>query len=162
MGMGFELADEGEVYMICQGAGGGYGDVLERDPDAVVADVEAGYISHQTARDIYFVGHDPDTLAVDVAGTERPGTPNAARLGRGRPYAEFVKDWVTPEPPAHLPYYGSWGPTTTSSMRPPGARTDQSGYPGRSASCRRSSCPTRTCSRSAPAGQIAELEADHA
>ena len=34
MGMGFELADEGEVYMICQGSGGGYGDVLERDPNA--------------------------------------------------------------------------------------------------------------------------------
>ena len=32
-----------------------------------------------------------------------------ARLRRGRPYAEFVTAWVTPEPPAHLPYYGSWG-----------------------------------------------------
>jgi N-methylhydantoinase B/oxoprolinase/acetone carboxylase alpha subunit len=27
-------SDEGEVYMICQGTGGGYGDVLERDPEA--------------------------------------------------------------------------------------------------------------------------------
>jgi acetone carboxylase alpha subunit len=26
------------------------------------------------------------------------------------PYAEFVEKWVTAEPPAHLPYYGSWGP----------------------------------------------------
>src|SRR5439155_6238954 len=34
MGMGFELADEGELYMNCQGSGGGYGDVLERDPEA--------------------------------------------------------------------------------------------------------------------------------
>ena len=42
MGMGFELAEEGEVYMICQGTGGGYGDVLERDPEAVMADIEAG------------------------------------------------------------------------------------------------------------------------
>ena len=42
MGMGFELADEGEIYMICQGSGGGYGDVLEREPEAVIADVEAG------------------------------------------------------------------------------------------------------------------------
>ena len=32
-----------------------------------------------------------------------------ARLGRGRPYTEFVRQWVTQEPPAHLPYYGSWG-----------------------------------------------------
>ena len=32
-----------------------------------------------------------------------------ARLRRGRPYGEFVKLWATPEPAAHLPYYGSWG-----------------------------------------------------
>ena len=110
MGMGFELADEGEVYMICQGTGGGYGDVLERDPEAVMADVEAGYLSSEAAREIYFVVHDPDTLAVDVAGTEAArAAERQARLRRGRPYAEFVKAWATPEPPAHLPYYGSWG-----------------------------------------------------
>ena len=110
MGMGFELADEGEVYMISQGSGGGYGDVLERDPDAVMADVEAGYLSSQTAREIYFVVHDPDTLGVDVAGTRAArDAERQARLRRGRPYAEFVAAWVTPEPPAHLPYYGSWG-----------------------------------------------------
>ena len=55
MGMGFELADEGEVYMICQGSGGGYGDVLDREPEAVLADVAAGYLSPETARDIYLV-----------------------------------------------------------------------------------------------------------
>ena len=110
MGMGFELADEGEVYMICQGTGGGYGDVLERDPEAVMADVEAGYLSSQAAREIYFVVHDPTTLGVDVEGTEAArAAERRARLDRGRPYDEFVKLWVTPEPPAHLPYYGSWG-----------------------------------------------------
>ena len=110
MGMGFELADEGEVYMICQGAGGGYGDVLERDPEAVMADVEAGYLSSETAREIYFVIHDPATLAVDTAETEAVrAAERQARLRRGRPYGEFVKGWTTPEPPAHLPYYGSWG-----------------------------------------------------
>jgi hypothetical protein len=62
MGMGFELADEGEVYMICQGSGGGYGDVLERDPEAVVADVAAGYLSHQIAHEIYFVVYDEQNL----------------------------------------------------------------------------------------------------
>ena len=77
MGMGFELADEGEVYMICQGTGGGYGDVLERDPEAVLADVEAGYLSRETAREIYFVVYEADTLAVDAEATEPPGTPSA-------------------------------------------------------------------------------------
>jgi hypothetical protein len=110
MGMGFELAEEGEVYMISQGTGGGYGDVLERDPDAVMADVEAGYLSNEAVSAIYFVVHDPDTLAVDAAATEvARAAERQARLRRGRPYAEFVRLWVTPEPPAHLPYYGSWG-----------------------------------------------------
>jgi hypothetical protein len=110
MGMPFELAEEGEVYMICQGSGGGYGDVLERDPAAVVADVEAGYLSGETAREIYFVVYDPDTLAVDAEATRAArDAERQARLGRGRPYQEFVSQWVTEEPPAHLSYYGSWG-----------------------------------------------------
>ena len=110
MGMGFELADEGEIYMICQGSGGGYGDVLEREPEAVIADVEAGYLSHEAARDIYFVVYDPGTLAVDVQATAAArDAEREARKQRGRPYAEFVADWVTPEPPAAVPYYGSWG-----------------------------------------------------
>ncbi len=110
MGMGFELADEGELYMICQGTGGGYGDVLERDPEAVMADVEAGYLSSEAAREIYFVIHDSATLAVDTTGTEAArAAERQARLRRGKPYGEFVKGWATPEPPAHLPYYGSWG-----------------------------------------------------
>jgi hypothetical protein len=96
--------------MICQGTGGGYGDVLERDPEAVMADVDAGYLSSEAAREIYFVAHDPGTLAVDIAGTEAArAAERQARLRRGRPYDEFIKLWVTPEPPPHLPYYGSWG-----------------------------------------------------
>ena len=110
MGMGFELADEGEVYMICQGSGGGYGDVLDREPEAVLADVAAGYLSPATARDIYFVEYDEGNLAVDAEATAAArDAERAARKARGVPYADFVASWVTAEPPAHLPYYGSWG-----------------------------------------------------
>jgi acetone carboxylase alpha subunit len=110
MGMGFELADEGELYMICQGSGGGYGDVLERDPEAVISDLEAEYISDHTAREIYFVVYDQETLAVDVEATQAArDAERTARKQRGVPYAEFIGDWVTAEPPEHLPYYGSWG-----------------------------------------------------
>lgn len=114
LGMGFELADEGEVYMLCQGSGGGYGDVLERDPAAVIADVEAGFISHSTAHEIYRVEYDEGTLAVDEAATGAArDAERAARLQRGRPYEEFVADWVTPEPPPQIPYYGCWGEDTS-------------------------------------------------
>ena len=82
--------------MICQGAGGGYGDVLERDPEAVMADVEAGYLSGETAREIYFVVYDPDTLAVDAAATQAArDAERQARLAARRPYREFVSEWVT-------------------------------------------------------------------
>jgi hypothetical protein len=75
-----------------------------------MADVDAGYLSREVAREIYFVVHDPDTLAVDTAATEEArAAERQARLCRGRPYAEFTRLWVTAEPPAHLPYYGSWG-----------------------------------------------------
>jgi acetone carboxylase alpha subunit len=114
MGMGFELADEGELYMICQGSGGGYGDVLERDPEAVISDLEADYISHHTAGEIYFVVYDQETLAVDVEATAAArAVEREARKERGVPYAEFIRDWVTAEPPSHLPYYGSWGADNT-------------------------------------------------
>ena len=91
MGMGFELADEGEVYVICQGSGGGYGDVLDRDPESVLADVAAGYLSPETAREIYFVVYDEGNLSVDAeATTAARDAERAARKARGVPYADFV------------------------------------------------------------------------
>jgi acetone carboxylase alpha subunit len=56
------------------------------------------------------VVYDPDTLAVDADATQAArDAERQARLRRGRPYREFVSEWVTAEPPAYLPYYGSWG-----------------------------------------------------
>ncbi|MDA8102659.1 MAG: hydantoinase B/oxoprolinase family protein [Nitrospiraceae bacterium] len=109
MGLQFELADRGELYMVTQGAGGGYGDVLERDPQLVANDYRDGLISMETAGDIYHVCMDSETAAVDLEATEQARRDErAARLRRAKPYAEFVRDWVTPTPPAHLPFYGSW------------------------------------------------------
>jgi len=109
MGMTFELAKPGEVYMICQGAGGGYGDVLLRDPALVAKDMEEDLISHETARDIYKVAIDPATLVVDEAGTAAlRDAERRARIARGKPFDEFVKEWNTAEPPPNLPYFGSW------------------------------------------------------
>ena len=113
MGLQFDIAKDGELYMMSQGAGGGYGDVLERDPNAVVRDRELNRISHKVARDIFAVAYDPDTFIVDVEGTKAlRAQARQARLERGRPYAEFIKEFVTPEPPKDLLYYGSWGDDT--------------------------------------------------
>jgi hypothetical protein len=109
MGMTFELAAPGELYMMCQGAGGGYGDVLQRDPQLVVKDVEEDLISRDTAQTIYKVVLDAEALVVDEAATRQArDDERAARLARGVPYDDFVQTWTTPEPPAHLPFMGCW------------------------------------------------------
>lgn len=50
--------------------GGGYGDPLDRQPEAVARDVRIGATSLETARRIYGVVVDPMTLALDATGTE--------------------------------------------------------------------------------------------
>jgi len=109
MGMTFELCQEGEIYMICQGSGGGYGDVLERDPQLVMKDLEEDLMSHDIARDIYKVVYDEKTLLVDEeATTALRQAYRKERIARGKPFDAFCAEWVKPEPPAHLPYFGSW------------------------------------------------------
>ena len=109
MGMTFELCQEGEIYMICQGSGGGYGDVLERDPQLVMKDLEEDLMSHDIAREIYKVVYDEKTLLVDdEATTALRQAYRKERLARGKPFDAFCAEWVKPEPPAHLPYFGSW------------------------------------------------------
>ncbi len=109
-GITFEMTTEGEIYMMCQGGGGGYGDVLERDPELVMKDLREDLISDDSAQTIYHVVYDPPTRRVDLAATElERKAERSRRKARGKPYLEFVKNWVKPEPPMDIPYYGSWG-----------------------------------------------------
>lgn len=109
MAMTFELVQPGEVYMICQGGGSGYGDVLLRDPALVARDLEEELISHDTALDIYKVIIDPDTFVVDEAATKAlRDAERRNRIARGTLFDAFVEEWVKPEPPAYLPYFGCW------------------------------------------------------
>ncbi|TDE35396.1 hydantoinase B/oxoprolinase family protein [Antarcticimicrobium sediminis] len=110
MGMGFEISKRGELFMISQGAGAGYGDLLERDPVNVVKDIEEGLMSAEVAARLYKVVFDPKTLAIDFEATEQArDEERKARIARSTPYAEFIKGWNQPKPPAHLPYFGCWG-----------------------------------------------------
>ena len=113
MGLQFDVAKDGELYMISQGAGGGYGDPLDRDPQAVAKDLELGRISVKVANDIFAVEWDEQTRRLNVEATrQRREEARAARLERGKPFAEFVREFVQPEPPEQLLYYGSWGDDT--------------------------------------------------
>ena len=65
----FPLMGDDALYVRWNG-GGGYGDPLDRDPDAVVEDVRAGIVSTDAAHDVYGValnpagdGHHPDDTA---------------------------------------------------------------------------------------------------
>lgn len=105
----FEFYPEGELYMQSQGAGGGYGDVLDRDPAAVIRDLEEDLISHETAREIYFVAYNPENLVLDEAATDRlRAAEREARLKRGLSWDDFLHKHVKDAPPDTIPYYGSW------------------------------------------------------
>ena len=67
---GLTLCLPGDVILFDSAGGGGYGDPLQRDPQAVAADVVNGYVSLKKARKDYGVVMDPATLKVDQAETD--------------------------------------------------------------------------------------------
>lgn len=109
MAVPFELYPEGELFIMSQGAGGGYGDVLERDPALVIRDVEEKIISHRTAREIYHVVYDEVTLVVDETATEDArAAEREARKARGMSWDDFIAAKVRPSPPEGILYFGNW------------------------------------------------------
>lgn len=63
---GFKL-QKGDIVSMRTSGGGGFGDPLEREPERVLADVSAGYVSLQAAREVY--GVILDKLQVDEVAT---------------------------------------------------------------------------------------------
>lgn len=105
----FELYSEGELFMQSQGAGGGYGDVLERDPAMTVKDLEEGLVSHETAKELYKLSYNEESLIVDDAATAAArDAERQARLARGLSWDDFVAKHVTDEPPADANFFGQW------------------------------------------------------
>jgi acetophenone carboxylase len=90
--------------------GTGYGDPLDRDPEAVERDLTDGMISEWAARNVYGVRFNPQTGRVDLAGTEELRAERMrARIAGGRTWDDFHADWSTRKPPEEiLGLYGSW------------------------------------------------------
>jgi len=108
-GRQFEFPQRCQLYMPSQGTCGGYGDVLEREPEAGLRDLRRGLISDWTAGHIYAVAADPETFALDLGATERlRAEVRAERLAKGVPFAEFEAGWTKKTPPEGIPYYGCW------------------------------------------------------
>jgi len=105
-----ELTDESEVIYQYSHGGGGYGDVLERDPELVCQDLKGGTTSEWTASNIYKVAFDGDTFECDLNKTEKlRAAERKDRLNRAMPYDEFEKQWLQKRPSEEiLQYFGIW------------------------------------------------------
>jgi N-methylhydantoinase B len=61
----------GDAFKIRSGGGGGYGNPLERPIEQVRDDVRQGYVTVESATELYGVVLDPQTFEVDAAATEK-------------------------------------------------------------------------------------------
>ncbi|MCF8120668.1 MAG: hydantoinase B/oxoprolinase family protein [Deltaproteobacteria bacterium] len=101
---------EGDTLYIPVGGGAGYGDVLDRDPEAVIKDLQEGMLSHEVAREVYRVAYDERTLRLDREKTDTlRAEAREERRRRGKPYSEFEAQWQKLRPPARiLKYFGAY------------------------------------------------------
>lgn len=100
----------GDLIISSVGAAGGYGDVLERDPRLVLADIEDELITSDVAEKVYGVYFDPETRLIDDAKTA--ALRQAIRDKRktvGKPFNEFIAEWLVKKPKDEiLEHYGNW------------------------------------------------------
>jgi N-methylhydantoinase B len=66
----FDIGKNDVLYMRMS-SGGGYGDPLEREPERVLNDVEAGFVSREEAREIYGVVIDGAAPVLDIDATRK-------------------------------------------------------------------------------------------
>lgn len=75
-----------------------------------MADLQLARISDKVAGELYGIVYEPDTFVVREEDTiALRARMRRDRLKRGKPYKEFVAEFVKPEPPQELLYFGSWG-----------------------------------------------------
>lgn len=100
----------GDLFTSQNGGGGGYGDVLERDPHKVIEDLRLRAITDRTAENVYKVSYDKETLALDEKKTEElRKAERENRKKRGKRYEEFEKEWFKLKPKSEaLKYFGPW------------------------------------------------------
>ena len=105
-----KVYQEGDLLFGFSGGGPGYGDPLERDPEAVLEDLRKCIISDWTAQNTYRVAYDPERRRLDAEKTRQQRIEERrARLARGKSFDEFHLEWNKKSPPKEiLQWYGSW------------------------------------------------------
>jgi N-methylhydantoinase B/oxoprolinase/acetone carboxylase alpha subunit len=112
----------GDTFTFLVGGGAGYGDALERDPEAVLKDLRDGMTTHWAARNVYRVVYDEKTLRLDEEGTRASRAERRAeRLMGAKPYAEFEAEWRKLRPPEPvIRFYGAYpNPGVSTAPEPP-------------------------------------------
>jgi acetophenone carboxylase len=113
----------GDTFYVPVGGGAGYGDPLERDPEAVLKDLRDGMTNHWAAQNIYRIAYDEQTLRLDLETTEAlRAEARAERLRQAKPYDKFEADWLKRKPAEEiLKYYGAYpNPSEGPPPGPPG------------------------------------------
>jgi N-methylhydantoinase B/oxoprolinase/acetone carboxylase alpha subunit len=105
-----KVYEEGDLLFGFSGGGPGYGDPLEREPEAILEDLKKNIVSDWTAREIYRIAYDRERHKLDVETTRKlRDDERRARLARGKSFDEFHTEWNKKSPPKEiLQYYGSW------------------------------------------------------
>jgi acetone carboxylase, alpha subunit len=94
------LADplsEGDLFAHSYNGGGGYGDPLERNPNAIARDVGNGHVTPAAARAVYgvvVIQDESQTWSVDESATQRR---RSEILNARRTQAVPVRDWIAAE-----------------------------------------------------------------
>ena len=101
--------EEGSVVALVGSSAGGYGDVLERDPAAVVLDLGRGFTSSWVAHNVYQVRLHEDS-SLDAEATSRAREEEREnRKRRGKRFDEFESEWNKRRPSDEiLKFYGPW------------------------------------------------------
>jgi N-methylhydantoinase B/oxoprolinase/acetone carboxylase alpha subunit len=105
-----KLYQEGDLLFGFSGGGPGYGDPLEREPEAVLEDLRKNIVSPWTAENIYRIAYDPERRRLDSGKTKlQREEERKSRLERGKSYEDFHLEWNKKSPPKEiLQWYGSW------------------------------------------------------
>jgi len=100
----------GDVLTTQNCGGGGYGDVLERDPHLVIEDLRTGVISHWMAEKVYQIAYDKTNLILHEERTEKlRKAERKKRARRGKPYEAFMREWAKLKPKNEvLEHFGPW------------------------------------------------------
>jgi acetophenone carboxylase len=103
------LFHDGDFVGVVGSGASGYGDVLERDPEAVARDVIKGIATRWTAEHVYCVVLREDGTPDRDATESRRAAERRNRLAESKPFAEFMSEFSRLKPPADaLKLYGEW------------------------------------------------------